>query len=123
MTINVLIVDDSKLARLTVSKALAVLRADWTTVEFSNAEDALAVMQKKPADLAIIDYNMPKRDGLTLAAEIRKLRPTMPLAILSANYQSEILDGAMNLGARFLPKPLNPKDLQSFLHFAEASLK
>ena len=42
-------------------------------------------------DLALIDFNMTEKDGLELAAELRALYPDMPIAIITANIQDEII--------------------------------
>ena len=59
-------------------------------------------MPRRTRDIALLDFNMPGRDGLALAAELRALKPDMPLALISANTQHEIvLAGAR--GRRHLP--------------------
>lgn len=112
---NVLIVDDSKLARMAVTKLFVHLRPDWTRKEASNAEEALAVLQDFQPDLALLDFNMPGRDGLSLAAELRSLLPQATLAIVSANEQQEVVSGASAVGAEFLTKPINLADLEVLL--------
>ena len=47
MAFKVLVVDDSKLARMAVAKALGGLRPDWTRVEAANADEALAALQEQ----------------------------------------------------------------------------
>jgi DNA-binding NarL/FixJ family response regulator len=121
MTMRVLIVDDSRLARMAVIKGLSKLRPGWTYAEASNPDEAIAVMRADPADLAIIDFNMPIRDGLTLAGEFRVIHPKMPIALLSANAQEEILERTAQLGAIFLSKPLNEAALEAFLSTAAKS--
>jgi signal transduction histidine kinase/CheY-like chemotaxis protein len=54
-------------------------------------------------DLAILDFNMPHLDGAALARELLALRPTLPMILLSS---SEGADGAKNLFAARLHKPL-----------------
>jgi CheY-like chemotaxis protein len=115
MTYKILIVDDSKLARMAVAKVLTALRPDWTRVEATNADEALALATKTPIDLALLDFNMPGRDGLTLAAELLESRPGLPIAVISANHQNEIVARAQALGAAFLPKPLTEQALRTFL--------
>ena len=66
-------------------------------------------------DIALVDFNMPTRDGLHLAADLRKHNPQMPIGIISANHQREVIDRAAALGATFLPKPLADKALLEFL--------
>lgn len=123
MSYKVLIVDDSKLARMAIAKALVALHPDWTRIEAPSADDALQVIESTPVDLALLDYNMPGRDGLAFAAELRARHATMPLAIISANHQKEVVAQAHRLGAAFLPKPLSEQALGEFLELAVQRLK
>jgi CheY-like chemotaxis protein len=116
---RVLVVDDSKLARMAMAKALGTVRPGWTHIEAANADEAIAQVKGSAPDIAVFDFNMPGRDGLTLAAEIRALKPAMPIAIISANHQQEIVDGAHAIGAAFLAKPLTERSLSEFLQNAE----
>jgi CheY-like chemotaxis protein len=116
MSHRILIVDDSKLARMAVAKALSVAHADWTRLEAGNAEEALALIKANDVDAALLDFNMPGRDGLALAAEMRLLKPDMPIAIVSANHQQEVVQRAHAIGAQFLPKPLTAEALGQFIN-------
>jgi DNA-binding NarL/FixJ family response regulator len=118
MTYKVLIVDDSKLARMAVNKALRTFHPEWPRLEASNVDEALALMTESPADIALVDFNMPGRDGLDLASELRRTYPHMRVAVISANRQQEIVDRAHAAGAFFLPKPLTDEALQEFLKAA-----
>ena len=115
MKYRVLVVDDSKLARMAVAKALNALHADWARLEAANADEALGLAETNSFDLAILDFNMPGRDGLVLAAELLALKPGMPLAVISANHQVEVVTRAREVGATFLQKPLTEKALAEFL--------
>jgi CheY-like chemotaxis protein len=123
MGYKILVVDDSKLARMAVAKALAALHPDWTRVEAANADEAIAVLKQSKPDVAVLDFNMPGRDGLDLAAELRATVPNMPVAVISANHQQEVVDRARAVGATFLVKPLTEPALQDFLAGAVAQLK
>jgi CheY-like chemotaxis protein len=122
MTYTVLIVDDSKLARMSVAKTLMALQPTWVRVEAANADEALASVAQDGADIVLLDFNMPGRDGLTLAAELQRLNPNMPLALISANMQDEIIARAGEVGAVFLPKPLTEPALAGFLAGAQLRL-
>ena len=122
MSVRVLIVDDSKLARMAVGRTLNGLRPSWQRVEATNADEALALARQEQFDIALVDFNMPGRDGLELAAELRSLRPDMPVAVVSANLQTEIVSRAQAIGAQFLPKPLTENDLSAFILLAEERL-
>ena len=123
MIYKLLIVDDSKLARMAVIKALSSCYPGWQRVEAANAADALKAVQNEKPDIAIVDFNMPQRDGLDLAGDLRALTPDMPIGIISANHQQEVVDRARALGASFLPKPLTEKSLREFLTVAVQHLQ
>jgi CheY-like chemotaxis protein len=123
MTYKILIVDDSKLARMFVEKALKVLQPDWTRMEAASADEALVLMAREQPDVALLDINMPGRDGLELAAEFNVSYPDMPMAIVSANAQEEIIARTREVGATFLPKPLTEKVLAEFLTDAKQRLR
>ncbi len=123
MTYKLLIVDDSKLARMAAAKALSSLYPDWSRVEASNADQAIALAKEGGFDVALLDFNMPGRDGLALATELKERNPALPLALISANHQDEIVARAKAIGARFLPKPITEQSLGDFLKDAVRQLK
>lgn len=123
MPYKLLIVDDSKLARMAAAKALKALYPDWTRIEAANGDEAVSLAKETAFDIALLDFNMPGRDGLQLAADLLTLRPSTPLAIVSANHQSEIVGRAKDLGAVFLTKPLNEQALGAFLEHAVRRLE
>ncbi len=118
MLFRVLVVDDSKLARMAIARALSALRPDWVRVEAANADDAIALARQEPVQMALLDFNMPGRDGLILAGELRALDPAMPVAVISANHQEEIVTRAREVGTTFLPKPITERSLSDFLEAA-----
>ena len=123
MTTTALIVDDSKLARLVAAKLLRQVKPDWEVAEAANADAAMAVVGGRQVDVALLDFNMPGRDGLELAAELRALSPGMPIAVVSANIQDEIIARARSVDATFLPKPLTEEALSGFLSGAALRLR
>lgn len=123
MKYRIMVVDDSKLARMAVAKALSALQPDWTRIEAANADEAMALAKTDAFDLAILDFNMPGRDGLQLAAELLALKPGLPLAVISANHQVEVVTRAREVGAVFLQKPLTEKAMSEFLADATKRLE
>jgi CheY-like chemotaxis protein len=123
MSVAILIVDDSKLARLVAGKTIKALQPDWTRLEASNAEEALAIVAARQVDIALLDFNMPGMDGLELAAALRTLRPAMPLALITANVQDEIIARARAVQAAFVAKPLTEDGLRGFLSGAALRLR
>jgi CheY-like chemotaxis protein len=123
MQYNVLIVDDSKLARMVIMSALRRIRPDWKAIEATSAKEAIGAVESKDVQIALIDFNMPGTDGLELVARIRKTDPGMPIAVVSANLQDEIIARARELNAAFVGKPLTDEALAAFLSGAVLRLK
>ncbi len=120
---TVLIVDDSRLARIVASKLVKQLKPEWEVVEAANADEALAHASQRQVDVALIDFNMPGKDGLALAAELREARPDVPIAIISANIQDEIIARARAVNATFVAKPVTEEGLSGFLAGAALRLR
>lgn len=116
MTHKVLIVDDSKLARMAIVRALNALRPDWPRIEASNSAEALDRINEESPDIVLLDFNMPGKDGLVFAAELSQHSPHIAIAVISANRQVEVINRTEAVGATFLPKPLTEKALGDFLN-------
>ena len=123
MTTTVLIVDDSKLARMTAIKLLGSLRPQWLAVEVSDPLEAVTVAETIQPQMAFIDFNMQGKDGLTLVAELRRLRPEMPIIMVSANGQDQVVAGARAHRALFIRKPLDLAQFSAVLDEAEGELQ
>jgi CheY-like chemotaxis protein len=98
--------DDSKLARIVAAKAIAALQPDWQRLEVNNAEQALELTKSRDVHATVIDYNMAGKNGLEFGQELRALYPSLPIAIITANVQDEIIAATRAIGAHFVSKPL-----------------
>jgi CheY-like chemotaxis protein len=114
MARKVLIVDDSKLARQFLSKLLSSLEPEWLRFEAANAAETLEVAAREQPEIAILDFNMPGKDGLALAAGLRALYPRLVVAIITANTQDAVVNQAHALGALFVEKPVTARKLAEF---------
>lgn len=123
MTVTVLVVDDSKLARIVAGKAIAALQPDWNRLEAASAEEALKIIAEQDVDVAVLDFNMPDKDGLQLAGEIRAANAQMPIAIITANVQDEIIARARALNTTFVAKPLTQDGIAPFIEGASLRLR
>ncbi|MGA0594549.1 response regulator transcription factor [Enterovirga sp. CN4-39] len=123
MAHTVLIVDDSRLARIVAAKIIRQLKPDWEIVEAANASDAQAAMSRQAIDVALIDFNMPGQDGLQLAQEFRSSHPELPIAVVTANIQDEVVARARAVNAAFVAKPLTEEGLSGFLSGAALRLR
>jgi len=99
------------------------LRPDWSLTEAVNADEALQVIANGAVDIALVDFNMPGTNGLDLVSRIRAVNPGMPVAVVSANVQDEIIARARELNAAFVAKPLTDEALGAFLSGAALRLR
>ena len=123
MAITVLIVDDSKLARIVMTRAITALQPGWTRIEAANADEALGLVNEQTVDVVVLDFNMPGKDGLTLAEELRARFPHMPIAIATANVQDEVVARAHAANATFISKPVTEDGMRGFLSGAALRLR
>jgi CheY-like chemotaxis protein len=106
---TVLIVDDDEGVRLSVA---AILRArQYRTLLAADGAEAVALFREQQAaiDAVILDLSMPGLSGREVLAQIRAIRPDVPV-IIASGYAPEPLPDDPRL--RFIQKSLGPKALQ-----------
>ena len=114
---QVLIVDDSKLTRMIISKIISVQYSDWKIVEAVDSSSALIESENTQYEFITLDYNMPGASGYEVYPQLRQLQPDADIAIFTANIQSSVRKKFEDLGAKFYSKPINQDVLINF--FAE----
>ncbi|MCX6334520.1 MAG: response regulator transcription factor [Bacteroidia bacterium] len=110
--------DDSNLGML-LKDYLSVKNYDTTLLV--NGLQALEEFPRHQFELCILDIMMPEIDGLTLAREIRKINPSIPIIFLTAKSQKEdILEGFRTGADDYITKPFSMEEL---LYRIQAILK
>lgn len=112
---TVLLVDDSRVARMMTRKVIEHGRPGWTVVEAATGEEALALMPEVEPDYVVLDVNMPGIGGLETARRMCVLAPAVPITLLTANIQDPVRHQAEDLGVGFLTKPVRDEALLAFL--------
>jgi CheY-like chemotaxis protein len=112
---TVLLVDDSRVARMMTRKVIEVKRPGWVVVEAASGEEALALLPEAKPDAVVLDVNMPGMGGLEAARRIRELAPGLPVTLLTANIQDPVRHHAEEIGVSFLTKPVREAELLAFL--------
>jgi two-component system chemotaxis response regulator CheY len=119
MKYRILIVDDSPLLRATARRA--VLQADASPElvrEAQNGKEALDMLAKEPADVVLLDINMPVMDGFQFVEEKAKI-PALAatkVALVTTEGNRKRLDRMSQLGVEhYLRKPFEPEELRSLV--------
>jgi DNA-binding response OmpR family regulator len=111
---RVLIVDDEKNIRLTLSQALEVLEVETDTA--ANGEEALAKLKEKEFGLILLDLKMPGMDGMEVLRRVSEIRPDIRMIIITAYGTVESAVEAMKLGAAdFIQKPFAPEEIRGLV--------
>ncbi|MFT3905006.1 MAG: response regulator [Steroidobacteraceae bacterium] len=112
----ILAVDDSASMRQMVGVTLR--SAGYEVVEAADGQEAYEYAQRHEVDLVLTDVNMPRMDGITLVAALRKL-PTYhltPLLLLTTESGPERKAQGKQAGATgWMVKPFNPDQLLATL--------
>jgi two-component system response regulator AlgR len=114
--LQVLIVDDEPLARTRLRALLDNCREPQAAVagEAASAEQALALVQRVPVDVALLDIHMPGVDGMQLAQTLRELAPAPQIVFVTA-YPEHAVQAFELEAVDYLTKPVRLDRLQAAL--------
>lgn len=84
---------------------------------FTDGDQAWKAFNKDDFDICILDVMMPIKDGFTLAKEIKKVAPQMPIIFLTAKSMKEDKLEGFKIGADdYITKPFSFEELQLRIH-------
>ena len=107
---NILIADDEK----EIVRLLKIYLNDYNVFEANDGQQALAIINSQPIDLAIVDIMMPKIDGYQLITKIREKSCYIPVIIISAKVTLSDRILGMDIGADdYITKPFEPLEVQA----------
>jgi DNA-binding NtrC family response regulator len=108
---RILIVDDQELMRDSLAATLA--REGHEVVAAGDGPAALQRIESGRIDLLITDLKMPKMTGIELLAEARKLKPELPVVLMTAFATVQTAVEAMKLGAYdYIQKPFDGDEIK-----------
>jgi len=86
----------------------------WKGAFAAGIEEAFAVIESQTPDVIILDYHLPKIDGITGTAMLRERLPRVPIIIFTIEDSQEVADRFIEAGASdFAVKPLRAPDIVS----------
>ncbi len=108
---RILICDDQEMMRDSLAGTLA--REGHEVVAAADAAAALQRLSSQRFDLLITDLKMPKMSGIELLAEAKKIRPEMPVVLMTAYATVQTAVEAMKLGAYdYIQKPFDGDEIK-----------
>jgi DNA-binding response OmpR family regulator len=106
----VLVIEDDEAIRRGIVDALQF--EGYATLEADNGRDGLDLALKASYELLLLDLVLPERDGLDILRELRAVRPTTPVIILTARGEEADRVRGLELGADdYVVKPFSVKEL------------
>ncbi len=109
-TYKVLIVDDDPSIRRLVSNILAL--KGHQCEEATDGMDALGKFNASPFDAVLTDIRMPRMDGVELTHELLRLRPALPVIVMTGHHDASIeLEAILKKVSDFIYKPFSVTDL------------
>lgn len=114
-----IIVDDDEISMELLTAYCSRVSDIQMLGQFTNAEDALAFVEKNEIEFALLDVEMPQMNGLKLGEELRKLCPQMVLIYVTGHseYVVDMLNGKADY---CILKPYNAETIKDA--FARARL-
>jgi DNA-binding NtrC family response regulator len=111
---RILIVDDQELMRDSLAATLA--REGHEVVAAGDGAAAVSRLEGQRFDLLITDMKMPKMTGIELLTEAKRLRPEMPVVMMTAFATVQTAVEAMKLGAYdYIQKPFDGEEIKQLV--------
>lgn len=105
---KVLVVDDSKLARLTLIKTLKEYEPSAEILEAENGAIAVDIFKSENPRVVFLDLTMPVMDGFEALELMMRMNPKAQVVVVSADIQTQAQERVLGMGAKLMvPKPIN----------------
>jgi two-component system, NarL family, response regulator EvgA len=109
---TVLIVDDHPAMRLVIATQLSKLLGISEVVEADNGQVAVELARQRAPDLAILDLDIPRINGLDVIPRLKLVHPAIRVLVLSGHDPATFASRAMRAGAQgFVGKSQDIKEI------------
>lgn len=106
---RVLVVDDEEIVRRGFARSLA---ADYDAWSAADGSEALEAMERRPADVVLLDLRMPGAQGLEVLRALKQKWPETEVVIITGYPSVDSAKEAVRLGAGdYLAKPVGPCEI------------
>lgn len=109
---EILVVDDQQGIRLLLKE---VFKKEGYTIHLAaNGLDALTIVEQESVSCVLLDMKIPGMDGLEILKKIKEQKSHLPVFMMTAFGEQDLMDRAKELGAeRFFTKPFNIFDIRN----------
>ena len=109
-TISIILAEDEPALGMIIKESLET--RNFNVTHCLDGEEALEAYKKNKPQLLVLDVMMPKKDGFSLAKEIRKEDQHIPIIFLTAKSQTQdVVEGFSIGGNDYLKKPFSMEEL------------
>lgn len=109
---KVLIVDDSKVMRMMVGKALQQAGYEVEIIEANDGVEGISKFEPS-VQLVLSDWNMPNMNGLEFVKELRKINKEVPVVMITTEGSEDKISEAIQEGANgYVCKPFTPDKIK-----------
>jgi DNA-binding response OmpR family regulator len=107
---TIVIIEDEPAIRRGVVDALRL--SGYEVIEAADGQAGLEAAVRLDIDLVLLDLMLPKMDGMAVLVELRQIRPTLPVIILTARGGEDDRVRGLRLGADdYVVKPFSAREL------------
>jgi DNA-binding NarL/FixJ family response regulator len=98
--LRIVIADDHPIFRAGLRQVLAADRGVEVVAEIADGEQAVREIRALKPDVAVIDFDLPIRNGVEVARELQRQRDTTPVVILTGHREESLFEEALAAGVR-----------------------
>jgi DNA-binding NarL/FixJ family response regulator len=110
---RVLIADDHAVFRRGLRETLGETFSKLTFGEAKTAQEAVECVKRQDWEIVILDISMPGKSGLDILDDLKRLRPRLPVLLLSVHPEEQYAKRALKAGAAgYLTKDSVPEELK-----------
>jgi excisionase family DNA binding protein len=107
---NILVVDDEQVIRLLFKETLEEL--GYRVITADTGSEGLELVKQRDFDLVFLDLKMPGMNGANLFRQIKTIKPTLPVTIITGYPESDMMAQALAEGPfGVMNKPFGESDI------------
>ena len=122
---KLMIADDEPLIRRGIKQLIDLSSLQIGEIhEASTGEEALKVFEEFKPEIVLMDINMPKIDGLSVAKKIKSINPDTKIAIITGYNYFDYAQTAIKIGVEdYILKPISKSDVSEIIVKLVSSLQ